>query len=153
MKRNIYNIIYYRRQPHCLFEFNPFEQVHVYQMSNNYLRHQLHQLPASIYAIQIVIQILILTSNTIGCRKNGFVGDTCTLQCPLNCQERCCDIHTGQCPGCLPGYQGPSCNQGITLIDAGLLHQILYTYLISTNFSDSLLGVVTFFNFNILIKL
>lgn len=30
MKRNIYNIIYYRRQPHCLFEFNPFEQVHVY---------------------------------------------------------------------------------------------------------------------------
>lgn len=46
-----------------------------------------------------------------GCRKNGYFGDTCTLQCPPNCQERRCDIHTGHCLGCLPGYQGPSCNK------------------------------------------
>lgn len=38
------------------------------------------------------------------------------MQCPPNCQERCCDIHTGQCLGCLPGYQGPSCNQGMIFI-------------------------------------
>lgn len=57
--------------------------------------------------------ILMLTSITIGCRKNGYFGDTCTLRCLPNCQERRCDIHTGHCLGCLPGYQGPSCNKGI----------------------------------------
>ncbi|XP_078329538.1 uncharacterized protein LOC111112782 isoform X2 [Crassostrea virginica] len=32
------------------------------------------------------------------------------MQCPINCQERC-DANTGQCLGCVAGYQGQFCDQ------------------------------------------
>nr|XP_022311822.1 receptor-type tyrosine-protein phosphatase T-like [Crassostrea virginica]XP_022311823.1 receptor-type tyrosine-protein phosphatase T-like [Crassostrea virginica]XP_022311824.1 receptor-type tyrosine-protein phosphatase T-like [Crassostrea virginica] len=46
-----------------------------------------------------------------GCRNNSYYGEECNTPCPENCQERRCDINTGNCLGCVPGYQGPTCNQ------------------------------------------
>ena len=47
-----------------------------------------------------------------GCRKPGYYGESCTLECPQNCQEGHCHITEGTCLGCLPGYIGPTCNTG-----------------------------------------
>lgn len=44
-----------------------------------------------------------------GCREPGYFGDKCSLTCPTNCQEKRCNISTGHCLGCLPGYKGTSC--------------------------------------------
>lgn len=82
-------------------------------MSNNYLRHPLHTSYMPLFKLFKLYFNLNLNNITIGCRKNGYFGDTCTLRCPPNCQERRCDIHTGHCLRCIPGYQGPSCNKGI----------------------------------------
>ncbi|XP_078327527.1 receptor-type tyrosine-protein phosphatase epsilon-like [Crassostrea virginica] len=46
-----------------------------------------------------------------GCNSSIYYGPNC-LPCPANCQERRCDINTGHCLGCLPGYQGSFCGQG-----------------------------------------
>lgn len=32
--------------------------------------------------------------------------------CPANCQEKRCNINTGYCLGCLPGYKDQSCKHG-----------------------------------------
>lgn len=45
-----------------------------------------------------------------GCRDYRRYGDNCVLWCPPNCQERRCDIVTGHCLGCIPGYQGMNCS-------------------------------------------
>nr|XP_022304116.1 uncharacterized protein LOC111111421 isoform X2 [Crassostrea virginica] len=42
-----------------------------------------------------------------GCRN----GSNCNIPCPTNCQERRCDVKTGHCHGCVPGYVGPTCSQ------------------------------------------
>nr|XP_034322788.1 receptor-type tyrosine-protein phosphatase kappa-like isoform X2 [Crassostrea gigas] len=47
----------------------------------------------------------------LGCSREGFYGENCTEQCPINCQDRRCDINTGHCLRCVLGYQGPTCNQ------------------------------------------
>uniref|UniRef100_A0A8W8MJG9 EGF-like domain-containing protein n=2 Tax=Magallana gigas TaxID=29159 RepID=A0A8W8MJG9_MAGGI len=44
-----------------------------------------------------------------GCRKSGYFGIDCNLRCPANCQEKRCNITTGYCLGCLPGYKDQSC--------------------------------------------
>lgn len=44
-----------------------------------------------------------------GCRSPGYFGNDCKLMCPANCQERRCNINTGYCLGCLPGYKDQSC--------------------------------------------
>ncbi|XP_062584245.1 receptor-type tyrosine-protein phosphatase alpha-like [Saccostrea cucullata] len=46
-----------------------------------------------------------------GCASPKFYGENCAQPCPDKCQEEHCDINTGQCPGCKPGYQGPFCSQ------------------------------------------
>ncbi|XP_065934065.1 angiopoietin-1 receptor-like [Magallana gigas] len=46
-----------------------------------------------------------------GCSREGFYGEHCNQQCPINCQDRRCHIITGHCLGCLPGYQGSTCDQ------------------------------------------
>nr|XP_034321168.1 multiple epidermal growth factor-like domains protein 10 isoform X2 [Crassostrea gigas] len=43
-----------------------------------------------------------------GC--NGTYGEDCIYPCPINCQDRRCDINTGLCFSCVPGYKGPQCN-------------------------------------------
>uniref|UniRef100_A0A8W8P6F7 Scavenger receptor class F member 2 n=1 Tax=Magallana gigas TaxID=29159 RepID=A0A8W8P6F7_MAGGI len=43
-----------------------------------------------------------------GC--NGTYGEDCIYPCPTNCQDRRCDINTGLCFSCVPGYNGPKCN-------------------------------------------
>uniref|UniRef100_A0A8W8MHY4 Scavenger receptor class F member 2 n=1 Tax=Magallana gigas TaxID=29159 RepID=A0A8W8MHY4_MAGGI len=43
-----------------------------------------------------------------GC--NGTYGEDCVYPCPTNCQDRRCDINTGLCFSCVPGYKGPQCN-------------------------------------------
>ena len=48
----------------------------------------------------------------IDCSNPGHFGPNCSIPCPINCQERRCDVNTGQCLGCLPGYQGLNCAEG-----------------------------------------
>lgn len=52
----------------------------------------------------------------------GVYGDKCDKPCPQNCQERRCDIISGKCLGCLPGWIGDECNEGSSI---HLLRQIL----------------------------
>lgn len=49
----------------------------------------------------------------LGCSRQGFYGDNCTLRCPSNCRETQCNLITGHCTSCVPGYYGLSCNQGM----------------------------------------
>ncbi|XP_061167279.1 multiple epidermal growth factor-like domains protein 6 [Saccostrea echinata] len=46
-----------------------------------------------------------------GCPNDLYYGENCTKPCPSNCQGRRCDIITGECLGCAPGYRGPRCSQ------------------------------------------
>nr|XP_022306274.1 multiple epidermal growth factor-like domains protein 10 isoform X3 [Crassostrea virginica] len=46
-----------------------------------------------------------------GCYNVGYYGPSCNKPCPINCQERRCDVNTGQCLGCVAGYQGQFCDQ------------------------------------------
>lgn len=46
-----------------------------------------------------------------GCSRQGFYGDNCTLRCPSNCRETQCNLITGHCTSCVPGYYGFSCNR------------------------------------------
>ena len=48
-----------------------------------------------------------------GCSNVGYYGPSCNKPCPINCQERRCDVNTGQCLGCVAGYQGQFCDQGM----------------------------------------
>lgn len=41
-----------------------------------------------------------------GCSSLGVYGDHCDKHCPQNCQERRCNIISGKCLGCLPGWVG-----------------------------------------------
>lgn len=60
--------------------------------------------------IKIVFEIV--GKFNLGCSREGFYGENCTQHCPINCQDRWCDNITGYCLRCVPGYQGPTCNQG-----------------------------------------
>nr|XP_022306974.1 multiple epidermal growth factor-like domains protein 10 isoform X1 [Crassostrea virginica] len=46
-----------------------------------------------------------------GCKTAGYYGETCTFECPHNCQEGLCHITEGNCLGCLPGYYGAKCDK------------------------------------------
>ncbi|XP_078320879.1 uncharacterized protein LOC111113004 [Crassostrea virginica] len=46
-----------------------------------------------------------------GCSDPGFYGETCSIPCPQNCQERHCDIVTGACLGCVVGFRGDNCDE------------------------------------------
>ncbi|XP_061166265.1 angiopoietin-1 receptor-like [Saccostrea echinata] len=46
-----------------------------------------------------------------GCPNQGYNGEYCNQSCPQNCQESRCNITTGYCLSCMPGYKGPLCNQ------------------------------------------
>lgn len=46
-----------------------------------------------------------------GCSSLGVYGDHCDKPCPQNCQERRCNIISGKCLGCLPGWMGDECNK------------------------------------------
>ncbi|XP_061190942.1 multiple epidermal growth factor-like domains protein 11 [Saccostrea echinata] len=46
-----------------------------------------------------------------GCRDPRYYGDNCDQSCPAACQERRCDVITGDCLGCISGYQGLKCRQ------------------------------------------
>ncbi|XP_061190948.1 dendrite extension defective protein 1-like [Saccostrea echinata] len=45
-----------------------------------------------------------------GCPNTSYYGEKCSNRCPDKCQEGRCDV-TGDCYGCVPGYQGPRCSQ------------------------------------------
>ncbi|XP_061190386.1 receptor-type tyrosine-protein phosphatase T-like [Saccostrea echinata] len=47
----------------------------------------------------------------IGCPNASYHGENCDQLCPENCQEQRCNVTTGDCLGCIPGYQGPMCGQ------------------------------------------
>ncbi|XP_062597119.1 platelet endothelial aggregation receptor 1-like, partial [Saccostrea cucullata] len=47
----------------------------------------------------------------IGCSDPTVYGEHCNQPCSDKCQEQRCTITTGECLGCIPGYQGPMCNQ------------------------------------------
>nr|XP_022306284.1 multiple epidermal growth factor-like domains protein 10 [Crassostrea virginica] len=42
-------------------------------------------------------------------------GSRCYKQCPINCKNMRCDANTGQCFGCVAGYQGQFCDQACSL--------------------------------------
>ncbi|XP_056002260.1 protein draper-like isoform X8 [Ostrea edulis] len=46
-----------------------------------------------------------------GCSDPTFYGKNCDQPCPDKCQEKRCNISTGHCLGCIPGYQGLRCSQ------------------------------------------
>lgn len=47
-------------------------------------------------------------NNYLGCPTTGYYGFNCSIPCPyVNC--RYCDIKTGTCQGCKPGYRGHRC--------------------------------------------
>ncbi|XP_056002335.1 multiple epidermal growth factor-like domains protein 10 [Ostrea edulis] len=46
-----------------------------------------------------------------GCADSKYYGENCDKLCPDKCQGKRCDVITGRCLGCTPGYQGPDCNQ------------------------------------------
>ncbi|XP_062574582.1 multiple epidermal growth factor-like domains protein 10 isoform X1 [Saccostrea cucullata] len=46
-----------------------------------------------------------------GCFNNGVYGEDCNQTCSDKCQDRRCNITTGRCLGCIPGYQGARCSQ------------------------------------------
>ncbi|XP_062581631.1 uncharacterized protein LOC134243391 [Saccostrea cucullata] len=48
-----------------------------------------------------------------GCLIRAFYGEDCNRSCPYTCQNHLCHIHTGECFSCLPGYQGPRCEQRV----------------------------------------
>ncbi|XP_062566844.1 multiple epidermal growth factor-like domains protein 10 [Saccostrea cucullata] len=45
-----------------------------------------------------------------GCPTSGYFGPDCSLRCHTNCQEYC-NIETGVCLGCKPGYVGQYCDK------------------------------------------
>uniref|UniRef100_A0A8W8P0A2 protein-tyrosine-phosphatase n=1 Tax=Magallana gigas TaxID=29159 RepID=A0A8W8P0A2_MAGGI len=55
--------------------------------------------------------------NGWGCIDSGVYGKNCTLMCPVNCKEGKCDINTGHCLKCIPGYQGQNCYKTHTIKD------------------------------------
>ncbi|XP_056002226.1 platelet endothelial aggregation receptor 1-like isoform X4 [Ostrea edulis] len=55
-----------------------------------------------------------------GCRDPKYHGLNCDQPCPDGCQEKRCDVKTGQCLGCIPGYQGPRCSQVCAVQTYGL---------------------------------
>lgn len=43
--------------------------------------------------------------------KSGYLGDACTLKCPMYCIEGVCDKSNGSCiKGCTAGQYGDTCN-------------------------------------------
>ena len=46
-----------------------------------------------------------------GCPTPGFYGESCSMQCPQNCQEGRCHILDGTCLGCVSGYIGQICDK------------------------------------------
>ncbi|XP_056002212.1 receptor-type tyrosine-protein phosphatase mu-like [Ostrea edulis] len=46
-----------------------------------------------------------------GCTDPTVYGVNCDQLCPDGCQKKKCDVITGQCLGCIPGYQGLRCSQ------------------------------------------
>ena len=46
-----------------------------------------------------------------GCPTPGFYGESCSIQCPQNCQEGRCQILDGTCLGCVSGYTGQICDK------------------------------------------
>nr|XP_022311254.1 uncharacterized protein LOC111116548 [Crassostrea virginica] len=46
-----------------------------------------------------------------GCPNSGYYGQNCSTPCPSNCLEKMCNINTGHCLSCSPGYQGLTCSQ------------------------------------------
>lgn len=51
----------------------------------------------------------------LGCSKPGYYGMHCSYPCHQNCQESRCNIVDGTCLGCVDGYTGPTCKEGISL--------------------------------------
>ncbi|XP_061191084.1 receptor-type tyrosine-protein phosphatase T-like [Saccostrea echinata] len=46
-----------------------------------------------------------------GCSNPQLYEEDCNETCPENCQDGRCNITTGDCLGCIPGYKGPNCSQ------------------------------------------
>ncbi|XP_056002216.1 receptor-type tyrosine-protein phosphatase alpha-like [Ostrea edulis] len=46
-----------------------------------------------------------------GCPDPKYFGVNCDQPCPDGCQEKRCDVITGHCLGCIPGYQDPRCTK------------------------------------------
>nr|XP_022312235.1 uncharacterized protein LOC111117410 [Crassostrea virginica]XP_022312236.1 uncharacterized protein LOC111117410 [Crassostrea virginica] len=46
-----------------------------------------------------------------GCPNSGYYGQNCSTPCPSNCLEKMCNINTGHCVSCSPGYHGLTCSQ------------------------------------------
>ena len=57
---------------------------------------------------------ILLTLSLKGCRSLGHYGTNCSISCPQNCLNGVCDIN-GDCPGCVAGYKGRTCNEGVHL--------------------------------------
>ncbi|XP_061166264.1 receptor-type tyrosine-protein phosphatase mu-like [Saccostrea echinata] len=46
-----------------------------------------------------------------GCPDSKYYGKYCDQPCPENCYDQRCNISTGNCFECKPGYKGSRCNQ------------------------------------------
>ena len=57
---------------------------------------------------------ILVTLSLKGCRSLGHYGTNCSISCPQNCLNGVCDIN-GYCPGCVAGYKGRTCNEGMYL--------------------------------------
>ncbi|XP_078328340.1 receptor-type tyrosine-protein phosphatase alpha-like isoform X2 [Crassostrea virginica] len=46
-----------------------------------------------------------------GCRNLSYYGESCSNECPKNCNGSRCHITEGTCFACLPGYKGAKCDK------------------------------------------
>lgn len=45
-----------------------------------------------------------------GCKRARFYGSNCDIPCPVNCKDSTCNIQSGTCFTCKPGWIGHYCD-------------------------------------------
>lgn len=73
----------------------------------------------------LIYQLLFKMKNITlaGCSR-GVYGESCNKTCPDNCIEHKCDIISGTCLECLPGWVGDFCDRG----SQNILYKILMNF-------------------------
>lgn len=78
----------------------------------------------------LINQSLLLLK--LDCPLPGHYGDNCFKECPENCWKGFCDSVKGTCLGCVPGYVGPNCNQGMLSMQATLFQAVVQIFIYLT---------------------